>query len=274
MPLNSHFDMMAVYIANGLYLYYTPALILLGSVGNLLSVYVFYNSKLRLQSTSQYLSALAISDTIFLLQLIPPWLSAMQITALFYKVGFCQIFVYLSYVTCCSSAWLVVAFTVERFVAVLYPLRRNAWCTVRRARHVIIGLSLAALVMNLPVLRFTVPFQNDCNLDRSYLEQAASFNVVDTIVSFTVPLSLIVLLNVWIITGVCRLESTRHQLMKVQRLALGDRSRASRLVGCPRSQQRVTRMLLIVSSVFVFLNLPAYALRILAYTYNLVSIFS
>ncbi|XP_038216912.1 neuromedin-U receptor 1-like isoform X2 [Zerene cesonia] len=265
----TYFDHVAALVAHALFVYYTPVLILLGSIGNLLSVYVFFNSKLRLQSTSQYLSALAISDTIFLLQLLAPWLSAVSVTSIFYTGGFCQVFVYLSYVSCCLSAWLVVAFTIERFVAVLYPLRRNAWCTVKRARHVIILLSGGATMMNLPVLRFAIPTSDDCNIDRKYLEHAARFNLVDTMLSFSIPLSLIVLLNVWIIFGVCRLERTRHQLMKAEGSTAGERARQTRLVGCPRSQQRVTRMLLIVSSVFVILNLPGYALRIIAYAYDL-----
>ncbi|CAG4977813.1 unnamed protein product [Colias eurytheme] len=271
----TYFDHVASLVAHALFVYYTPILILLGSIGNLLSVYVFFNSKLRLQSTSQYLSALAISDTIFLLQLLAPWLSSVSLTTIFYVGGFCQIFVYLSYVSCCLSAWLVVAFTIERFVAVIYPLRRNAWCTVKRARHVIILLSGGATMINLPVLKFAISTSDDCNIDRKYLEHAARFNLVDTMLSFSIPLSLIVLLNVWIIFGVCRLERARHQLMKAEGTATSEgtpaseHARQSRLVGCPRSQQRVTRMLLIVSSVFVILNLPGYALRIIAYAYDL-----
>ncbi|CAH0716685.1 unnamed protein product, partial [Brenthis ino] len=258
-------------VVSDLYLYYTPLLVCLGSIGNLVSVFVFYSSKLRLQSTSQYLSALAISDTIFLLQLLPPWLSAAQVTSLFYTGGFCQVFVYVSYVSCCLSAWLVVAFTVERFVAVVYPLRRNAMCTLARARHVIISLTISAIVLNLPVLRFALPTRDDCNIDREYLEHAARFNLVDTVLSFTIPLGMIIVLNTWIMLGVCRLERTRNQLMKTEQPQLNQRARCTRLQGCPRSQQKVTRMLLIVSSVFVILNLPAYTIRVLAYAYDVVS---
>lgn len=262
------FDYVAEQVAGVLNVYYTPLLVILGTIGNLVSVFVFYSSKLRLQSTSQYLSALALSDTVFLFQLLPPWLNALQITGLFHRPGFCQVFVYISYVTCCLSAWLVVAFTVERFVAVLYPLRRNAVCTVARARHVIGAIAAAALLLNLPVLRFAIPTRNDCNIDYNYLEHAARFNLIDTAVSFTVPLAVIIVLNSWIMVGVWRLERARHQLIKAE--APGGR-RVARVVGCPRSQQRVTRMLLIVSTVFVVLNLPAYTMRILAYALHLVS---
>lgn len=265
------FDLWSIQMVTSFYLYYTPILVILGVIGNLVSIYVFYISKLRLQSTSQYLSALALSDTVFLLQLTPPWLSAAQITGIFYRGGFCQVFVYISYVSCCLSAWLVVAFTLERFVAVIYPLKRNAVCTVARARYVIVSIVLGSIILNIPVIRFAVPSQNDCNIDREYLDHAARFNLVDTIVSFTIPLAGIIFLNSMIMCGVWRLERIRRRLMKTEQPRSRRRDRCTRLLACQQAQHRVTRMLLIVSSVFVVLNLPAYTFRVLAYAYDLVS---
>lgn len=115
-----------------LQLYYIPILVNLGTIGNCLSVCVFFGSKLRKTSSSFYLGALAICDTGFLISLFVTWMELMGYTALFNRAGFCQFFIYLS--TLCSflSVWLVVAFTVERFVAVRYPLRRKSMCTVVR----------------------------------------------------------------------------------------------------------------------------------------------
>ncbi|XP_075991303.1 neuromedin-U receptor 1-like [Anticarsia gemmatalis] len=252
-----------------LHLYYTPLLVLLGSLGNLLSVFIFYTSKLRLQSTSLYLSALALSDTLFLTQLLPPWFKVIQFTSLFNRLGSCQVFVYISYVTSCLSSWIVVAFTVERFVAVLYPLRRSAVCTITHAKHILSALVVGALILNVPVIKFVTPTTDDCNIDFEYYEHAERFNLVDTMVSFTVPLTVIIVLNAWIVIGVCRLERARHQLMKGE-----EELRSSRQAPppCPRWQHRITRMLLIVSTVFVVLNLPAYTMRILAYANGMVGI--
>lgn len=69
------------------------------------------------------------------------WLSFFQIHIYKWN-GFCQIFTWLSNVCSVLSVWLVVAFTVERFVAVHYPLRRKSLCTVQRARCVIFYLIL------------------------------------------------------------------------------------------------------------------------------------
>lgn len=58
-----------------LVMYYTPVLVCLGCIGNVLSVFVFFRTKLKKLSSSYYLSALAVSDTIFLLSLLIVWLN-------------------------------------------------------------------------------------------------------------------------------------------------------------------------------------------------------
>lgn len=273
------FDYFAGQIASALNVVYTPILVALGILGNIVSIFVFYSSKLRNQSTSQYLTALAVSDTVFLTQLIPPWLKAVQITGVFHRNIFCQFFIYISYVCCTTSSWLVVAFTIERFVAVIYPLQRNVVCTAARARFVIYTLALFAFMINVPVLRFAKATPNDCNIDEDYMEPAARFNFIDTGISFTVPLAIIVILNSGITFGVYRLEKENNILHREERLRMRQREliesspsgRQSQYGQQTQGQHRITRMLVIVSSVFVMLNCPAYTMRMLAYAYDMVS---
>lgn len=78
-------------------LYYTPALIILGCIGNILSVFVFFSTKLCKHSSSYYLSALAFSDTGFLVAQFITWLNLVDIP-IFKKSGFCQMAIYSSQV--------------------------------------------------------------------------------------------------------------------------------------------------------------------------------
>jgi hypothetical protein len=52
----------------------------------------------------------------------------------FNRQGWCQAVVYMSTASTFLSVWLTVAFTVERFIAVHYPLQRPHICTVARAK--------------------------------------------------------------------------------------------------------------------------------------------
>lgn len=136
--------------------YYIPALVLFGSIGNILSVLVFFKTKLKKLSSSYYLAALGLSDTCYLVGLFIPWLNLVDIKIYTLEV-YCQFFTFFSNLCSFLSVWFVVAFTVERFIAVLYPLKRQTMCTVRRAKMVITALTLIGVFISLPVIFFASP---------------------------------------------------------------------------------------------------------------------
>lgn len=146
----------AEYLGNFLTLYYTPTLVCFGTIGNILSVLVFFKTKLRKLSSSYYLAALGISDTCFLIGLLVPWLNFVNIN-IYNRNIYCQLFTYFSGLTSFLSVWFVVAFTVERFIAVLYPLRRQTMCTVRRAKIVLLGLVILGSLISIPYLFYSAP---------------------------------------------------------------------------------------------------------------------
>ncbi|XP_058462387.1 growth hormone secretagogue receptor type 1-like [Malaya genurostris] len=274
--------------------YYIPALVLFGSIGNVLSVLVFFKTKLKKLSSSYYLAALGLSDTCYLFGLFVPWLNLIDIKIYTLEM-YCQFFTFFSNLCSFLSVWFVVAFTVERFIAVLYPLKRQTMCTVRRAKIVISALTLIGVFISLPVIFFASPQfspamnETICDMPEEYKDQMTVFNYLDTILVFIVPFTVIVVLNtftaltVWKFAGVRRTmtmprsfgsnirESRRqHHLLNasysnqlvlngsvpVQQVHHYSRSRVA------NSQIKVTKMLLIVSTVFICLNLPSYAVRV------------
>lgn len=114
--------------------YFTPVITIAGTVGNVLSVMVFFCTKLKKLSSSYYLGFLAFFDTGFLWCNFTQWLGILGIQ-LYNSDGFCQLFTWLSNACSVLSVWFVVAFTMERFVAVMYPLKRPTLCTVSRKIH-------------------------------------------------------------------------------------------------------------------------------------------
>lgn len=146
-------------LAHNILKFYTPVLAITGSIGNIISVLVFFCTKLKKLSSSYYLAALGVSDTGILLLFFCQWLNYFNISL--YAVDiFCQFFTYLSGLCTLLSSWFVVAFTLERFIAVLYPLKRQTLCTVRRAKSVLLCLVLFGIVHSLPLLVFFAPQTN------------------------------------------------------------------------------------------------------------------
>lgn len=140
--------------------YYTPTLVLFGSIGNILSVIVFFKTKLRKLSSSYYLAALGISDTCFLIGAFASWLNYVNIN-IYNQDYYCQFFTYLSGLCSFLSVWFVVAFTVERYIAVLYPLKRQTMCTVKRACMVLTGLIIVGCLVCIPYFVYAAPIYSD-----------------------------------------------------------------------------------------------------------------
>lgn len=159
--------------------YYTPALTLVGTIGNILSVIVFFKTKLCKLSSSYYLAALAVSDTCFLIGAFVSWLNYVDINV-YNKNYFCQFFTYISGLCSFLSVWFVVAFTVERFIAVLYPLKRQTMCTVKRACSVLVGLIVLGCTISIPYFVFAAPQYSDylkdfvCDVRSEYKVSRAS----------------------------------------------------------------------------------------------------
>lgn len=134
--------------------YFTPVITIAGTIGNILSVMVFLRTKLKKLSSSYYLAFLAIFDTGFLWCWFIEWLNIFKI-GLHKTDGFCQLFTWLSNACSVLSVWLVVAFTIERFVAVMYPLKRQSMYTVRRARCIVCSLVAFNAISSAPLLFMT-----------------------------------------------------------------------------------------------------------------------
>ncbi|XP_033607700.1 thyrotropin-releasing hormone receptor [Cryptotermes secundus] len=266
------------YIVEGIEMCYSLILIVLGTIGNCISVLAFFTTKLRKLSSSFYLAALAISDTGFLVALFISWLNSFGVP-LFNVSGLCEMNLYLTYVCSFLSAWLVVAFTVERFIAVRYPLRRPSMCTVARAKVVLASLTLLALILNVPNFWLTQIEIRDnkpiCSLNPKFTVLATVINHVDFVVTFILPFFVIATLNAWIslmvwqlarIRRVLTLTGPRERNIHCRRLhqphcaAIPQQSLRS-----SASQTKVTKMLLVVSTVFLCLNLPSYVLRVRVY---------
>ncbi|XP_076170728.1 C-C chemokine receptor type 1-like [Ptiloglossa arizonensis] len=252
--------------------YYTPILVYFGSLGNCLSVIVFFGTKLCQYSSSIYLGALAISDTGFLLSVFVVWLNMLEV-GLFNRPGFCQFFIYLTTLCSFMSVWLVVAFTIERFIAVQYPLYRQSMCTVSRAKAAVATLTGLAMILCSPVLWFSAPrFEyneegnvTECGHLAEGLESWATvYNAIDTVLTFAIPFAVIIVLNILIARAIYRHIKIRKSLTNEPHIAKVRQpymqSHRNNL-----AQTKITKMLLVVSSVFLCFNLPAYVLRIHAF---------
>ena len=133
-------------------LLYVPIIIyIIGVVGNCLSFSVLVRRRMRRVSTYKYLAVLSVVDTIVLtLGLLQLWTGEVTGTSIRNYSDFsCKIVNALGYTVSDLSVWLIIAVTVERFIAVCYPLKAATTCTKKTAVKVIGALLIVMILINI-----------------------------------------------------------------------------------------------------------------------------
>ncbi|ESN91497.1 hypothetical protein HELRODRAFT_189703 [Helobdella robusta] len=137
---------------NTFILTYIPLIIyIVGVLGNSLSLSVLVRKRMRRVSTYTYLSVLSVVDTLVLtMGLLQLWIGERS------NLGWlrdqsnvaCKTLNVFSYSMSDLSVWLIIAVTVERFIAVCHPLRAASMCRRRTALKVVSLLFLLLLTVN------------------------------------------------------------------------------------------------------------------------------
>ena len=232
--------------------YFTPIILIVGLFGNGLSLAVFTSKAMRKLSASTYLAALSTSDICTLIfYVFIEWLRrglvhispASRVTFLDTN-GICQCLLFLSYVSRMMSSWLIVIFTVERYIAVCHPLKSFK----RGARRLILSLFLTScfLVMYKPILSEsrTMRGRTACASKPDFITMSFVLDSIFAVLITFIPFIIITLLNLLIIRTLF-LRNYRHR-------DLNSRESPIRL--------EFTLILLAISFFFVAFNLPYFSI--------------
>lgn len=269
-------------------LYVPPAIYLVGIVGNLLSFTVLARKRMRRVSTYTYLAVLSVADTFVLtIGLLMLWFG--QLTGKDVRARYawsCKLLNVFSYTASDFSVWLIIAVTVERFIAVCYPLQAASMCTHRTAMRVVIGIFALVLGFNLNFIWTTNLQLIAIDVDYNAIYQCSAadgFDVfvnkvwpwIDAVLYSSLPFGIILLLNALIIRRVIQARRSRnHGLASGRRSTdrVGLRRRAggnSVAVGGSKTAGGETNttlslMLLTITCAFLVMTLPMNVMLIAA----------
>ena len=261
--------------------------VIAGLIGNLIALFVFSKRYMQRRSSNVYLAAISVVGVCFLASVMLSWTARTSFDV--YKLnGACQILTYVTHVSNFLSVWYVVCFTVERYIAVHYPLRRLSLCTAIKARRTVVALAVFAGVTyhyaawTSDVVEPWPGGERICAPLLRYSAVLSAVHAVDTVITLLVPFVVITVLNARIAVTIFRHNRARQKIavrIAVRRYARAahgvnrdrDRLHLRRYV-CdyvenrrpPCDQFRMTKLLLTVSIAFLALNSPRHAAR--AYT--------
>ena len=136
----------------------------IGVVGNIITIIVIVHQKSLHTATNFYLGSLAISDMFLLVTGFPQ-----EIYQTWYKYPypfgemFCQIRGMTSEISTNASILTIVAFTIERFVAICYPLTTHTMSQLSRVVRIIIAIWIVAGVAAIPQVLQAGMIYIECN---------------------------------------------------------------------------------------------------------------
>jgi len=234
-------------------MYYKPILLCVFLLGNSLSVYVLLCTKLRYNSSSIYLGALAISDNAVLMTVFINWLMEINIIKFKYWLRLFNsdmqiLFIFL-------SVWIVVVFTVQRYIVIKWPLLSHSVCTVNRTKIVLIGLTLLGVLYSIlwSVIIIYLEYEMEFTVDKKTLTfWWRVLYSINFIVLFVLPATIIVTFNILIIYIIVKQNRTRGNLI-FNSATSNDKTLNS---DNKTSHIKATKMLVIISSIFIILNAP------------------
>ncbi|XP_067651068.1 putative G-protein coupled receptor F59B2.13 [Haliotis asinina] len=137
-----------------------PSVCLFGMVGNVLNLTILTRRKLQksfrtLEMAANYcLVALAVSDLMFCVFAFPTTFlsgddmydnTAFLLKYRMYGTAIINVFIMV-------STWLTVAMSLERFLAICYPLRQDLYLTTRRIKIIIVISYIFSFIFNVPIL--------------------------------------------------------------------------------------------------------------------------
>ena len=255
--------------------------VVIGLIGNFLSMLVFSSPIMRGVSSNVYLLTLALSDSMYLVSVF----MSKILTALrcFYfptvnadvfnrSLFMCKSLQYLLDLLSNYSTCLIMAFTVERFFAVYRPLSFKESFTVFRARLACLLVFVILTVCIAPYHMMYIGRPYGVNVCTVLPDHEGTFTVlyaVEVLIFRILPVCTITFLNIFIVVKLLRLaraHNRRKTNMEAMRLTAGSKKskgqRGGGGSGCGSrggredKNMQITVMLIVVSSTYILGFMP------------------
>lgn len=230
-----------------------PLLFVLGLVGNTLVLVVLRREGLVRTSANVYLSAMAVSDSLLLLasSLVNYLPDVWDIDLPSTNIWTCRTTAPALATLYNGSIWILAAFTVERYVAVRFPLLKRLVCTLRNAGVSCVSLLVLAFMKNTDMFFILTIVDRSgrakCRISQHYYGYVRDYRFWICITANAIVVCVILVCNSSIIRGLQKLlQST-----------------------APSRLMHITFKCTVVSSPFVFCFVPEQAYYFIDYYWSI-----
>jgi hypothetical protein len=216
-------------------IYSSLFVIIIGLIGNSLITYIYLSKKRRTNSSHVYLLCSAINDNLFLIvhlfeDTLRTYLDVYSMNNFLQMINLvdmnnvqCQLINYLRNILRFVSAYIVVAFTLQRLIIVFKPLttkfksNKSAWKTVLII--IIISTLLNIWIPFIYKIRNTDnEYQKYCDVNKDYVSEYYYLNMSYIILSIFIPMVVILVCNILIIFKIFKKNSERKLLQASRKI--------------------------------------------------------
>ncbi len=230
-------------------------IVIIGLIGNALTIVVMRRGKSRHSSATPFLICLAICDNVYLIigTAIVPLLTYLGFKDLYtFNLPTCVIYFFSAYFTAQLSAWLITAVTMERVGIVVMPHKSKSLFTKKCSYYAIILIIVVLIIENGHIFfahkMVKIDGENACLIRKQF--EYFSVNIwpwLDTIMYNFLPFFIIIICNIIIISVV--VKSSRHR--QSMTATTGGKETKS-----DSETTRMTQMLLAISFFFIVTTTP------------------
>ena len=237
-------------------IYWYPVVISVGVVGNTLSFLVMIKLSNRKMSTCIYMAAISINDNIMMYMICHEYLIAIVQIRKWYQLE-CKFLAFLALFALQNCTFLVVAMTLDKYIAVKWPHRAATYSTPQRAKMITVGVYVCVFIYNIPHFFLSSVIGGQCfnfGISSVFSKVYSWFSFV---LNAVIPFTMLIYMNFVIVKAVRKsrkmFRPNDKTIRKGKGEGLGARERTMK-----NAENQLTMMLLLVTTLFLILLCPTY----------------
>ena len=243
-------------IATVIDIYWFPILVPIGLLGNTLSLFVMIKPNNRKMSTCIYMAAISINDNLMMC-LCFHTLLVVGLKIHGWHPLQCKLAAVLVLFALQNTTFQVLAMTVDKYIAIKWPHKAVMYSTPRRAKLIVMGLSIFALIYNSPHFLLTMVIDGQCFTFAVESPMTKIYSWFSFVLNAVIPFTLLIYMN-------CVIVKTVQQSRKIfgnkntTTGAATNQGMDTREKTMKSAENQLTIMLVLVTTLFLILLCPTY----------------
>ncbi|CAF1044092.1 unnamed protein product [Rotaria sp. Silwood1] len=255
-------------------LYASIILVIVGLIGSLLSIKVFSSTKIRRNSSNEYLITMSFVVALLLFNFfcdeVLRWIVYdfrvdLPLNLVDLSKPLCKCSTYFRHSLRFAVNWIVVAFTLERLIVVYFPLQTSVLCNPRSARRICLFILIISSL--LPIYSFIMSdISNDgknhifeCDIMDKFKKIYFYLTIIYGNLTLTFPILIVCIVNILTVRQLLhagRLRKKQQQLSQTKKVDSANNEYVNMIVKNQLENDKVTWMLVVISVTFGILNFP------------------